>query len=206
MSKLFDKLEKQPASSSTTTVSERTTMKTTEERTTASSSTSVETSSAAKLQNSRFFKTMKTIGSIHVLKVLMDIGAFYPQQVVYESPSYLTTKQYYTAISRLKKAGLIQKIYGFERRYIATSYGFMIFKMLQEIEKVSGNYEYISALDQIQNPTEDIINTLIKDVKIQRILISSLRRRQQEQQKLEQEEYHHNQQHSYNEINLQLNE
>lgn len=93
----------------------------------------------------------------------------------------LTRKQHYSRISVLIKAELVKRQKG---KYFLTSFGKMVYDFLAKIELAVTNYWKLKAIDSFEisaaidgvskNEYDRIINTLIDNQEIKKILIAKL--------------------------------
>ena len=92
----------------------------------------------------------------------------------------ITRKQYYSRLSALTKAGLVQRKSG---RYSLTSLGKIIHDVQLSLEKAVSNYWNLKAIDSIlmsdnfeieRQEIVKIVDTLVKDPKIKEIVLAQV--------------------------------
>ena len=93
----------------------------------------------------------------------------------------LTTKQYYSRLSALLKAGLVKREKG---KYSLTTFGIIVYHIQETIGKAVDNYYNLKALDSIRTygngemPQEQfhtIIDSLIANQEIKNILLEQIK-------------------------------
>src|SRR6266513_2621591 len=110
------------------------------------------------ISNDKSFALLKTIAITNKLK--------------------LTPKQYYTRISRLRKAHLIRKEHG---KYYLTAFGIVVYDARMVVENAINNYYKLAAVDSLVfsdsnnmlslEDRTNIIDSLIEDQQIKQFLI-----------------------------------
>jgi predicted transcriptional regulator len=92
----------------------------------------------------------------------------------------ITRKQYYSRLSALTKAGLLQRKSG---RYSLTSLGKVIHNVQLSLENAMDNYWSLKAIDSIlmsdnfelkRQEIVKIVDTLVKDIKIKEIVLAQV--------------------------------
>ncbi|HET7148742.1 MAG TPA: hypothetical protein VFI73_09625 [Candidatus Nitrosopolaris sp.] len=87
----------------------------------------------------------------------------------------VTRKQFYSRMSNLQKTGLISRT---NRRYMLTSFGFIIYDAQMTIGRATSTYWNLKAIDSLEShelPADErnkIINTLIENQDIVKILVN----------------------------------